>query len=157
MTRFLRLFAPFRALEADLSHERELAKLTAEQLKAADVARDKAIRDAFRLEHDLNVLRSRMEASDRERDFWHSKSEHWEAAFQAANADAIKARETVADFISQLRFGRRIFEHAPALPEKKPADQPIQKQRVQARVMVQQAEAQFQKDLADYARAKQSK
>lgn len=86
-------------------------------------------------------------------EYWKAKSESWEQEYKAANADGIHSREVTADFVSQLRFGVKIYDKAPTLPEKRPEDfKPILKQRVQARAKVQEAERQFAQDLAAYAK-----
>lgn len=98
-----------------------------------------------RVNDQLNVL-------DSDSAFWKAKAESWELKYDQANADAIKCRETIADWVSQRTFGRKIFEHAPALPQEPKHMEPVHKQRIQARLAVQQAEQQFQKDLEAYNR-----
>lgn len=106
-------------------------------------------------QHWAAIERERLEAAERE-SYWKDRAVQIEAKYEAAAADAIKARETVTDFISQIHFGRKVYDHAPVLPDKKPDLQPILKQRMQARMAVQQAERQFSKDLDEY-RARQAK
>jgi hypothetical protein len=88
---------------------------------------------------------------------WQAKAEHWQQQFEAANADAIASRETVADWIAQRTFGRSIFGKGPALPEQSTHPQPVPKPRMQARVAVQLAEANFEKAMAEQSRPRQSK
>jgi chromosome segregation ATPase len=127
---FLRLFPIFRALEAQL-------------------ARGNA--ETSRLEDALAEVKQEVA-------FWRGRTREWETRFLEADADAKKQREMVADFLSQLRFGRRIYAQSPALPEKLSEEmEPVARRRVQARVLVQQAEAQFRRDCQAYVKEQQEK
>lgn len=56
----------------------------------------------------------------------------------------IKATETVADFVAQLRYGRKIFDHVPELPDmNKELPQPQRKLKPQASDLVHEAERAF--------------
>lgn len=61
----------------------------------------------------------------------------------------IKATETVADFGFQLKYGRKLFDHVPELPETAPEIpfEGIRKSRPQARDLVAQAEREFLESL----------
>jgi chromosome segregation ATPase len=85
-----------------------------------------------------------------ERRYWKQRAEHYEEQYQQANGKAIEAVEKVADWEAQRMFGRKIFDHSPALPERANIPKPVTKGRVQARIVVQQAERQFEKALAEH-------
>lgn len=100
---------------------------------------------------DVSGARQSLVRAEADIEYWKAKSDSWETEYKHANADGIHSREVTADFISQLRFGVKIYDKAPALPERRPEDfKPILKQKQQARDVVRQAERQFDKDLAAY-------
>jgi hypothetical protein len=114
--------------------QREIATERANRLVAEDEAR--------RTCEDLTAARE-------DTRFWKSTAEHWQSEYEKANADAIKAREIVADWVAQRTFGRSIFNVAPPLPPNPQHMRPVQKQRIQARAAVHLAEQQFAQAEAD--------
>lgn len=71
------------------------------------------------------------------------------ARLDEARKAHIKATETVADFGFQLKYGRKLFDHVPELPESAPEIpfEGIRKSRPQARDLVAQAEREFLESL----------
>jgi chromosome segregation ATPase len=120
--------------------------------QTAEDAGDRALRDVGRLEHDIAALGHKYEATRQEAEVWKASAAKWEAKFDEADAARVKAVETVADWVAQRTFGRKIFNHAPALPSESHQPRPIPKTRVQARLVVQQAERQFENEIADAER-----
>jgi septal ring factor EnvC (AmiA/AmiB activator) len=127
-------------------------------LEAAEASIEKAVEEARRARDEWKAeaerLLDRIRSLDSDLALWKAKAEHWQEQYERANADAIKARETVADWIAQRTFGKSIFSHAPALPERANVPKPVAKQRVQGRVAVQMAERQFNEAYADLMRGK---
>lgn len=112
MTRFLRLFSAFRALES----ERDLLKGIVEDLRAVQQRQERRIED----------LTLRLDES---------------------RQGEVKATQTVADFMSQIHFGRKIYDHVPELP-KAPNDrvEPVAK-KAQASDLVAKLEREFLDEL----------
>jgi hypothetical protein len=89
-------------------------------------------------------LAVQLQVAREQEQFWKERHRDLEAKYEEANQGRIKSTETVADWMSQMRFGRKIYEHAPALPEKTASElQPIMKTRVQARMRVQERENEY--------------
>jgi hypothetical protein len=145
MLKFLRLLPAFRSLEKE---------------------RDEAVSEWNRLFEEEKKLREErdnhralLNASQERETYWKEHAAATEKKLDEMTAARIKSVELVADFQSQLRFGTRIFNHAPALPEKPMNFQPIMKSRVQARPEIQKAERKVEQDifaqqLAEWQKAK---
>lgn len=84
--------------------------------------------------------------------FWMAKAEDLDRRYEKANADAIAAREIVADWVAQRTFGRSIFQKAPPLPAESLHRKPVPRARIQGRLAVQLADAEFAKQEAEMLR-----
>lgn len=147
-------FSRNRATDA----QRELEFLTGAN-EAARATKEQAIRQAEALQLRLEEQKDELEAWQRRADgfrgeyddalddarFWQAQADHFRELYEKANADAINAREIVADWVAQRTFGRSIFHKAPPLPEESKHKQPIPKSRIQGRLAVQLADREFAK------------
>lgn len=121
------------------------------QYRSLEIELDRVLALARECQNRLSVEATLCAERTQELVLCRAKAQEWEERYFAANADAQKARETVADFVSQLRFGRRIFEHAPAIPPQNSDEmKPVPKRRVQARTLVQQYEREYEAATAEY-------
>lgn len=139
MLQFLRLFPSFRHLEAvESEYHTQLRDLMA---------------DNATLTNERDQAQAAMARADQERTEWKERANHWEERFIAATNGQIHATELTADWAAVLRFGKPIFGTGPELPEHPPKSfEPIMKQRTQARTLVQEAEAKFNRELQEFQR-----
>jgi septal ring factor EnvC (AmiA/AmiB activator) len=120
LIRFLRLFAPYRILEAEIKNLSNLLNETA-------AARAKAQDDVI---------------------YWRERAEELDRRLQQSHANEIEAREIVADFISQQRFGFGVFNRAPQLPRESLEVQPIPPARIQARRLTRERNREVLRQIA---------
>ncbi len=105
---FLRLFPRYR--EAEM----ELDDLSAKLREAAD---------------------ARVRAED-ESIYWRQRADDLEEQLLESHKREIEVREMITDFISQQRWGIKVFSRAPQLPAEPATPAPIPTRRVQARHLV---------------------
>jgi hypothetical protein len=135
-----------RAIAGQDTIYRAAEQSTLKQLEAAWADRDHWVDVGHQRE-------ARIAALEADLALWRAKAEHWQQQYETANTDAIRARETVADWIAQRTFGKSIFGQAPALPERPAHPEPLRKGRVQARTLVQQADRLFEREYQNYMRS----
>lgn len=127
---WLRAFSAFRDLEARYKSQKGVIQKLEAQL-------DRKNDHLARIDSQLDAANGRMaELMDR---------------LDEARKSHIKATETVADFGFQLKYGRKLFDHVPELPEAPPEIpfEGIRKLRPQGRDLVADAERKFYEALND--------
>lgn len=90
----------------------------------------------------ISVLRKQLKASD-------TRNHELIERIDEARKSEVHSTQVVADFVSQLKYGRKIYDHVPELPETAPEIpfEGIRKSRPQARDLVAQAEREFLESL----------
>lgn len=117
---FLRLFAPYRAME--------------EQVHDLTVALTDAVDS-----------RNRADASA---DFWQAKALDLEKRLEEAHRSEVESRELVADFLAQQRYGFGVYHRAPQIPAESSDAAVVPPMRVQARRIVREHNRHFLRQMA---------
>jgi len=125
------------------------ADLAAARAQLAEALSTRQIAEA-----ELDRTRKALADTEERLRFWMAMADKLDGRCDRATADAVNAREIVADWVAQRTFGRSIFHKAPPLPEESRHKRPIPRARIQGRLAVQLADAAFAKKEAELMAAR---